>query len=429
MNKPCDIAHYPVYIQTLGCKVNQVESSDLAQSLMGHGIELTSDKENARITIINTCSVTAKSDAKVRKAIRKALSEPSTDYVIATGCSAAIQGDVLAKINERVVVEPDKQKILSRVIELGGDQLSFGTSRRDLPQNLVRTRVNLKISDGCEDFCSYCIVPFARGPVRPEPVTDLIKRVRESVDQGTKEIVLTGINIGTYHDTGIDLSELIQKLRVETGIHRIRISSIEPQTVTPALTELFRDTDIVCEHLHIPLQSGSDRVLKDMNRKYSTKMFRNMVAKLRSVRPDMAIHTDVIVGYPTETSEDFESTVALVEDLEFAGMHLFKYSTRPGTVADKLPALNPVIIEGRFTRLQKIADRNAAKYREKRLQSTHPLELLVERIEGNQVTATSREHISISWGLGDPSFPNVKVGDIVIYTEGSAHECLDSNAS
>ena len=442
-----------VFFRTLGCKVNQTESSDMAYALMKRGIDLAENDADARITIINTCSVTAKSDAKVRKAIRKALGCPSTEFVFATGCSAVIQGETLARIDERVIVEPDKEQVVWRVAGLLDEVLpetdqdqddrascglsdveqntdaSSGLEEVKLPVNLTRTRVNLKISDGCENFCSYCIVPFARGPVKPMSAESLLLRTRDLVEQGVKEIVLTGINIGTYRDGDTDIAKLIRILRDEAGIHRIRISSIEPQTITQRFTELLRDSDIVCEHLHIPLQSGSDSVLRDMNRNYTADEYRAIIADLRAASPDIAVHADVIVGYPTETDEDFERTVVLAKDLEFAGMHLFRYSARPGTASENLTPLDPAIVEKRFTRLQEIADRNAKAYREKRLQSTRLLELVIEQIEGGRVTATSREHITISWEVGDTSFPEVRIGDIVEYTEGSAYECLDSNAS
>ncbi|MCL2491631.1 MAG: MiaB/RimO family radical SAM methylthiotransferase [Coriobacteriia bacterium] len=411
-----------VYLKSLGCKVNQVEIRDIATELLSAGIDLTDSLDDATLVVVNTCSVTVRSDAKVRKEIRRALHAPQVAQVIATGCSAVIQGDELRRIDERVTVEPEKDHVVRTIIE-GLDDVShpsekkkarLHTSGLHLPGNLARTRANLKISDGCENYCSYCIVPYARGGVRAVPREELAKKARALVDSGVNEIVLSGINIGIYHDDGLDLTGLIRYLATESGIHRLRLSSIEPNSINEALLTLLEETELVCEHLHIPLQSGSDKVITDMNRHYSREQYCALIERLRSIDPCMAIHTDVIVGYPTETDSDFDETLELAEELEFAAMHLFKFSARPGTVAADLTPLAPLIIEERFKRLQDIAKLNAQRYREMRLSSERPLELLIERVANGKITATSREHVSIMWEESECPFPNLDVGDIVV---------------
>ncbi|MCL2818290.1 MAG: MiaB/RimO family radical SAM methylthiotransferase, partial [Actinomycetia bacterium] len=347
-----------------------------------------------------------------------ALNAPCCTRVIATGCSATIQGEVLSGLDKRVIVEPDKAHIADLISSLADTQtISTQKGSVSLPKNLIRARVNLKISDGCENFCSYCIVPHARGPMRSIPAKDLLKQASDLVEDGVKEIVLTGINIGTYRDGDLDLASLIERLSNESGIHRIRISSIEPPSFGSEMIIMLRNSPVLCEHFHIPLQSGSNKVLGEMNRHYRADQYRELITQIRQVAPDCAIHSDIIVGYPTETEDDFEETLALADELMFAGMHLFKFSSRPQTAAGSLTPLRPEVLDERFARLQEVSKRHARTYREKRLSAQKPLELLVESIKANSVVATSREHIRISWEVGDPAFPNVAVGDIVEYRE------------
>ena len=404
-----------VYLQTFGCKVNQVDSIAIAHDLLAREIGLVSTLEDADTVVINTCSVTARSDAKVRKAIRRALGTAHIRLVVATGCSAVVNGQKLAALGERVLVEPDKTNVAVRIANADVGEVVSGSL---LPDNLLRTRVNLKISDGCENFCSYCIVPYSRGSIHPTPATSLIAQAQELVNQGTKEIILTGINIGTYQDGDLDLVSLICRLRDEAGVYRIRVSSIEPPTITQEFVDLFNETGIVCQHLHIPLQSGSDKVLRDMGRHYTADRYRRLIETLRVACPNIAIHTDVIVGYPTETDDDFKQTFDLACQLEFAGMHLFKYSPRPHTPAASLRPLAPPLIEERFTSLQEVALKSAQAYRARRLLLAEPLELLIERITDKEVVATSREHITISWDIAKSPFAKAQVGDIVEYREG-----------
>jgi len=432
-----------VFVRTLGCKVNHVESRDIAHELLEQGIGLTDVCADATVVVINTCSVTARSDAKVRKEIRKALGYPSVSCVVATGCSAVIHAETLTGLDSRVKVVSDKTKVtkeVSGLLSSGGEQTpgaSVSHTMRDenpagepaLSCNLERTRVNVKISDGCENFCSYCIVPFARGMLRPVPARDIVDRVRDLVQKGVHEIVLTGINVGTYQEGSLTLAGLIRLLKEETGIHRIRVSSIEPDTITDDFIALLQRGDVLCEHLHIPLQSGSNAVLAHMKRRYTADEYCSIISNLRSVVPDIAIHADVIVGYPTETDEDFSRTLTLIDELALAGVHAFKYSSRPGTEAASLCPLAPRVIEERCARLAEVAHKNAASYRTARLSSAKPLELIIEQRADDEVIATSREHITISWSLEQYPFPNAHVGDIVEYVEGSSHECLDRVAS
>jgi threonylcarbamoyladenosine tRNA methylthiotransferase MtaB len=260
-------------------------------------------------------------------------------------------------------------------------------------------------------------------------VADIIARVDALASSGIREIVLTGINVGAYLSPSpeqLDLAGLVMRLRDETDIHRIRVSSIEPLSVTSRIIELLADDTVLCEHLHIPLQSGSSRVLRDMNRPYTAEQYRALIADLRENCPDIALHTDVIVGYPTESDEDFEETLAFVGEIGFAGAHLFKFSARPGTVAAALEPLSPEILDRRFARLQQIVQRSVERYRHRRLASNRPLELLVERIdEGGMLRANSREHLTFSWGRLENPFPHAQVGDIVNMSEGGDDERLD----
>ncbi len=372
-----------VYLKTLGCKVNQVESELLAAHLQSEGYALTADESEAEVVFVNTCTVTGEADAKARKAIRRAAAFPQVKRVVVTGCAAALWADRLAELDPKVRVEPDKTKLGATTAH---STLSF------------QTRVPVKIQDGCENFCSYCIVPYARGKNRSIPAAELREQVRMLVERDTQEVVLTGINLGNYQDskTGMDLPELIASLKAETGIHRIRLSSIEPPDVTPGLCDLLERGDTLCEHLHLPLQSGSDAVLETMNRHYSTSEFSTRVMSLRKAAPTLALTTDIIVGYPTESDEDFEYTLALCRELAFAKLHVFRFSPRQGTPAAELMPLDPRLVAQRAQRLRALSQELSAAFIASAAKRS--LECVVERIDATAqvATLTSREHITLT---------------------------------
>ncbi|MCL2024999.1 MAG: MiaB/RimO family radical SAM methylthiotransferase [Coriobacteriia bacterium] len=345
-----------VFVKTFGCKVNQAESIDIADDLRQCGCTLVPSATEADVAVVNTCSVTAVSDAKVRKAIRRMFVD-GCHTVIATGCMAVVAATELAALDPRVIVEPDKTQIGAVVKATArGSEENVACARAVV----TRTRVNVKITDGCENFCTYCIVPYARGPVRHTPSHEIIERVRAlRVADCTKEIVLVGINIGAYYDPAgkaPTLAALVRLLHRETGVRHMRLSSMEPPTITDDIIDLFRDAGLLHEHLHIPIQSGSDIVLAAMGRRYTTDDVRRSAERLRVACPNIALHADIIVGYPTETDDDFERTYMLVRELDLAGVHLFRFSARPGTAAAALTPLDPRLLEERFIRLRELTD-------------------------------------------------------------------------
>jgi len=258
------------------------------------------------------------------------------------------------------------------------------------------------VQDGCENFCSYCIVPYARGASRSAPMSELVSRVAALAAGGTQEIVLTGINIGRYRDpeTGADLPALIRALHEQSGIYRIRLSSIEPPDVTDELCALLAQ-GALCEHLHIPLQSGSDEVLKAMGRHYTTAAYAAALERVRAAAPQAAIATDVIVGYPTETNEDFEATYRFCQAQSFSKIHVFRFSPRAGTLAAALDPLAPPLVAARAQRLRELSVELASSYAQAQVGRT--LEWVVERVDpaAAQATLTSREHLSMRISAAD----------------------------
>ncbi|MDR3685825.1 MAG: MiaB/RimO family radical SAM methylthiotransferase [Coriobacteriia bacterium] len=323
-----------VAIRTLGCKVNRAESEAIAAALLGDGAPL-SEESDAAVVVVNTCTVTGEADAKARKAVRHALAGASQPTVVVTGCLAALDHDALAALGERVVVEADKSRVAALVEELLGAQASRGgdhplVSRAEDPA--FRTRVSLKVEDGCDAFCSYCIVPYARGVPRAVALDEVVTQALSLVATGTREIVLTGINIGRYEHAGHDLADVIDAVAA-TGIARVRLSSIEPLDLTPRLLAAMAAAPAFCAHLHVPLQAGSDSVLAAMGRAYTCEEFLERIRAAREALPGLVVTTDVLAGFPGETAEQAAETLALCERVGFGKLHVFRYSRRPGTPA------------------------------------------------------------------------------------------------
>ncbi|HQI79926.1 MAG TPA: MiaB/RimO family radical SAM methylthiotransferase [Deltaproteobacteria bacterium] len=309
-------------IVTLGCKVNHYEGQRIRQGLLHAGhCEQPFSEPGADVYIINTCTVTHKADADGRRLIRRALG--SGGRVIVTGCQAGVYPDDIRKVSREVeVVRPEN---LSEVLDI------------DLPRFISefgsQNRAFVKVQQGCDRYCTYCIVPMARGAPVSRPWQDVVTEVRTLVAGGYHEVVLTGINIGLYRG---GLTRLIQKILGHTAISRVRVSSMEPWTVEDCLIDMAAHEPRVCAHLHLPLQHGSDRVLRAMGRPYTAEAVRSLVARIRDTSPSMAIGADVIVGFPGEDERAFEESYALIEGMDITYLHVFTFSPRPGTVAASL---------------------------------------------------------------------------------------------
>ncbi len=339
-----------VAIYTLGCKVNTYESEYVAKEFLKRGYELTNFKDdNADVYLINTCTVTNTSDQKSRKMIRRAKGKNPNAVVAAMGCFTQIKENDKDIMDFVDVVIGNTEK--SKIVDLIEDYIKnknkiiniknvMNTSFDDMEiSNFnTRTRALVKIQDGCENFCSYCIIPYVRGKVRSKDPNKVIEEVKILVKNGYKEIVLTGIHTGHYGSDleNYDFSDLLVELEKIKGLKRIRISSIEITELNDKFLKTLKESKKIVNHLHIPLQAGCNRILKLMNRKYDKEYYLDKIKKIRKIRPDIAITTDVIVGFPNETDDDFKDTINFVKKINFAGGHVFPFSKRNGTLAAKM---------------------------------------------------------------------------------------------
>ena len=330
-----------VALHTLGCKVNQYETEKIAEGLRAQGCEVVRFSDLADIYIINTCTVTQVADSKSRQMVRSAVRRNPEAKVVVTGCFAETSPDQASSLEGVALVVGNKdkhllpEKVLSLITHMENSALRT-------PHSALRgrTRALLKIQDGCNQFCSYCAVPFARSSMECKPFKELIEEASDLAERGYKEIVLTGIRLGLYEDGEADLTHVLRELMQINGIERIRLSSIELTDIRPGLIDLMAASEKVCRHLHIPLQSGDDRVLARMNRPYTSRDFADFVCRARKLLPEIAITTDIMVGFPGETEDEFETSYNFAEEICFSRMHVFRYSPRPVTLAASMP--NPV---------------------------------------------------------------------------------------
>lgn len=385
-----DVERAPrVAFVTFGCKVNRAESEVALASLVGGGWTHAATAEGDAV-VIDTCTVTAEADHKARKAVHRALRECSGPVVV-TGCGASVAGGTFAALGERVTVEPDKAAVPALVAALtGGPDPGAGT-RTGAP---FRVRAAVKAQDGCDTRCAYCVVPDARGPARSIPFGEVMGEVRALVAADTAEIVLTGVNLGRYADSGRDLADLVEAV-AGAGPARVRLSSIEPLDLSDRLLGVLGSTPQVCEHLHVPLQSGSDAVLARMGRGYTIVEYAERLAAAHAAVAGLAVTSDVMAGFPGETAEDFEATLAAAERLGFAKLHVFRYSERPGTRAARMDgAVDPRERESRAAALRALGDRLRAEHIASR--EGAQAEVLVERVRGALACGTTRDYLRVT---------------------------------
>lgn len=355
-----------VAISTLGCKTNQFESAAMAESLGREGYELVPFNSEADIYIVNTCTVTGRTDTESRRLIRRAIRRNSAARVVVTGCYAQVAADAVKSLPgvSLVVGNAEKKSIveLLQTLDDGQRVLVSDIMAEEQAEPLCletfaeHTRAFLQVQNGCNAFCSYCIVPYARGRSRSVALEDVLAGIRRFTDEGFREVVLTGIHLGAY---GLDLQPprellgLLVEVEREGSVLRLRLGSVEPNEVTDGMIEFLATSRIVCPHLHIPLQSGSDSVLSRMNRRYAAAYVRELVGRLTAVIPDISIGMDVIAGFPGESDGEHEETCALLASLPIAYLHVFPYSIRPGTPAAIMPGhLSPATITSRAAELR-----------------------------------------------------------------------------
>lgn len=365
-----------VAIATLGCKTNQFESAAITEQFTTAGYCIVPFTEPADIYVVNSCTVTARTDSETRRLIRRARRLNPLARIVATGCYAQVSPDELARMPEVDVVLGNAEKLDSSLLSgadenLVSDSATEGTfSPLKLTSFAEHTRAFLQVQNGCNTFCAYCIVPFARGRSRSVAVDEVLEGIRRLTDNGFQEVVLTGIHLGAY---GLDLEQqlhtlvgLIRRIIAETDLPRLRIGSVDPNEFTPELLALCEASPRICNHFHIPLQSGSDSVLQRMGRPYTTGFFSSLIEEISASMPDSFIGTDIIAGFPGETAEEFEATCSFVESLPFADLHVFPYSKRPKTRAADMPNhLPPGEIKERAARLRSIAGGKKRAFLEK----------------------------------------------------------------
>jgi threonylcarbamoyladenosine tRNA methylthiotransferase MtaB len=367
------------FIETLGCKVNQYESDGISSSLEEKGLIKGGKKESADICIINTCAVTSKASMQSRQAIRKIIRANPNAKIIVTGCHAQTDPNEIKKNEniDQIVCHKDKYFIADKVFSTSlkvdeGFQKTKALLKEktfqyfDKPVKGEMTRAYLKIQDGCDAFCTYCIVPYARGRSRSMSEKEVFCHLKELNKSGFKEVIITGIHTGLYgHDLPekTTLLKLLEKIDNQKLVHRIRLSSIEPGEINDGIISLAADNHVMCDHFHIPLQSGDDTILKKMKRPYTLSVFREVVEKIHKQIPSASIGVDTLIGFPSETNAQFENTYQLIESLPISYLHVFPFSARKGTPAysydDKVPA---EIIKERCARIRVLDERKREEF-------------------------------------------------------------------
>ena len=362
-------------IITLGCKVNSYESNFMKEALVKNGFSFCNLNEKCDILILNTCTVTDTSDKKSLKEVRRLKRENPNAILVVCGCSVQNDKTKYDDLGINILMgNINKSNIVSIIEKYLDDKtpVEYVAKTRDLPfENMEvdisdHTRAYIKIEDGCDNFCSYCIIPFVRGKKRSKDFSLVLREVEHLANNGYKEIVLTGIDTGGYESNGKDLTDLIHEMSKVNGIERIRQSSIEITQINEKFINELKNNNKICDHIHIPLQSGSDSILKLMNRKYDLKYFFDKIDMIRSVRPDISITTDVIVGFPGETEEMFLETMETCKKINFSKIHAFPYSERKGTKASMMDGKVPESVKHeRVKKLLELSDSLEKSYYDK----------------------------------------------------------------
>ena len=362
-------------IITLGCKVNSYESNFMKEALVKNGFSFCNLNEKCDILILNTCTVTDTSDKKSLKEVRRLKRENPNAILVVCGCSVQNDKTKYDDLGINILMgNINKSNIVSIIEKYLDDNtpVEYVAKTRDLPfENMEvdisdHTRAYIKIEDGCDNFCSYCIIPFVRGKKRSKDFSLVLREVQHLANNGYKEIVLTGIDTGGYESNGKDLTDLIHEMSKINGIERIRQSSIEITQINEKFINELKNNNKICDHIHIPLQSGSDSILKLMNRKYDLKFFFDKIDMIRSVRPDISITTDVIVGFPGETEEMFLETMETCKKINFSKIHAFPYSERKGTKASMMDGKVPESVKHeRVKKLLELSEKLEKSYYDK----------------------------------------------------------------
>ena len=404
-----------VAFYTLGCKVNQYETNAMIEKFIKEKYEIVNFEDLSDIYIINTCTVTNMSDKKSRQIIRRVKQINPKSILVVTGCYAQVASDELEKIQEidLIVGNTEKNKIV-QIIENYLDNLNNNCTANRISMTDIndqkefvdfgtttyteKTRAVIKVQDGCNNFCTYCIIPYAKGRVRSRNLQNIIEEIKSIVKKGIKEVVITGIHIASYGvdfaDTNIGLIDLLEEINKIEGLKRIRLGSLEPNIITEEFVERLKELDKICHHFHLSLQSGCNSILKRMNRKYTTEDFEKVVERLRKAYPDVALTTDIIVGFPGETDEDFDITYNFLKKIKFYKMHIFKYSQRKGTRAAIMPnQIDGKIKEERSHKLIMLSDNNEKNFLDKYINKD--VEVLFEQKENEYIKGHTSNYMVV----------------------------------
>lgn len=410
-------------ILTLGCKVNTYESEYVINKLKENNYEIKSFNDICDVYIINTCTVTNTSDSKSKKMINNAIKKNPDACVVAMGCFIEANKDYQIEGLDITIGNKDKSKIIELLDEYFEKKETINRLYKEEKTTFEdmyitdfpgRTRAFVKVQDGCENFCSYCIIPFVRGKCRSKELDKVVKEITDLTNNGYQEVVLTGIHTGNYGvDLNTNFAKLLKELVKIEKLKRLRISSIEITELTDEVLEVIKDNKVIVDHMHIPLQAGSDEILKLMNRKYDLNYFYNKIKEIRSIRPEISITTDVIVGFPGETEELFQKTINTCKELELTKMHVFPYSIRKGTVAESLPDhLDQSIKKDRARRLLEVSKELEKNYFNKYIGKE--VEVLIEETkDGYSYGHTGNYlYVKINKELEHNTFVQVKVTKI-----------------
>lgn len=396
-----------VAIYTLGCKVNLYESEVIMNSFKKSGYEIVDFEDNADIVIINTCTVTNTSDKKSRNIIRQAVKKHENAVIVVMGCYSQVRSADIKEIDgvDIIIGNTKKSKVVSLVEEYLKNKKSIteidNIMHTDFePMELdtfeTRTRAFVKIQDGCNNFCSYCIIPYSRGNIRSKEKDDVVSEIKCLVKNGYKEVVLTGIHTGHYGKDkyDYDFSDLLSELCKIDNLKRIRISSIEITELDSKFIDVLKNNKVIVNHMHIPLQSGCDKTLKEMNRKYDTKYYLDKINLIRSIRPNISITTDLIVGFPNETEEDFNNTLSFLRKVKFSKIHVFPYSRRKGTKADLMDnQIDEQTKHKRVKEVLKLSEELEIEYMNKFI-NTDVL-VLIEKFENDIISGHTENYIPV----------------------------------
>ncbi|MCI9017249.1 MAG: tRNA (N(6)-L-threonylcarbamoyladenosine(37)-C(2))-methylthiotransferase MtaB [Clostridia bacterium] len=392
-----------------GCKVNQYETNAMKQDFIKNGYEIVEFNNIAKIYIVNTCTVTNISDKKSRQILRRTKEKNKESILVVTGCYAQVAKQELEKIEEIDIIlgNNEKNEILKHVegylqkkqkekiitdIMCQKEFLDFGNTTYT-----EKTRAVIKIQDGCDRFCSYCIIPYARGRVRSRKIENIIEEIKNIVKIGIKEVVITGIHVASYgkdFQNGTTLIKLLEEINKIDGLKRIRLSSIEPTIITQQFINRLIKLEKICDHFHLSLQSGCNETLKRMNRKYTKEEFEEAVNLLKKAYPEVSLTTDIIVGFPKETKEEFEETYKFLQKINFYKMHIFKYSPKKGTKAAEMECqIDEKTKEERSQQLIQLSKKNQEEYNKKYIGKQ--LEVLLEETQGGYIKGHTTNYILV----------------------------------